>query len=85
MCTLPFCDIEQSRLISGCSGMPWVWYVPRYPLGLLPRPCVTFGSADARDRAQIWRNFKFENTERCGRALIAWVMAKATSASLDYG
>ena len=28
------CGIENSRVISGCSGMPWVWSVPRYPLAL---------------------------------------------------
>ena len=58
LCTLPFCDIEQSRVISGCSGMPWAWFVPRHPLGSLPGPCGASGSADARDRVQIWRNFK---------------------------
>ena len=54
LCTLSFCDIKQSRVISGCSGMPWVWSVPRYPLVLLPGPCGASGSADARDRVQIW-------------------------------
>ena len=52
-------------MISGCSGMPWVCSMPRYPLGLLSGPCGAFGSADARDHAPSVDE------------LIAWVVAKA--------
>ena len=43
--------------------MHWVWSVPRYPWMSLPGPCGASGSADARDRVQIWILVKFQKIE----------------------